>query len=238
MLDVGSDTDGCLITQIFRLYQPVEVIGINLLAPRWEIAPGCRLEPGDICKTTYADDYFDLIVSSSAFEHIHNFDVALAEMYRILKPGGYLFSHFGPIWSTSYGHHLWVTHNGKLYNYWNVILPPYCHLLMTRQRLADELAKAHPPEIRHLICEYVFSSPERNQLFYEDYEAIIKKSAFEVIVFKGYDAWELREKYDVSITPETFRLLREKYPERRQFGYDGITVLVAKPEKAVSGGAV
>jgi hypothetical protein len=57
-------------------------------------------------------------------------------------------------------------------------------------------------------------------------------------VVNGYDHWELREKYDRSITPETFRLLREKYPERRHFGYDGITVLLAKPEKAVSSGAV
>jgi hypothetical protein len=41
--------------------------------------------------------------------------------------------------SGSYGHHLWVTHGGRLYNYWNVILPPYCHLLLAKEEIESLL---------------------------------------------------------------------------------------------------
>src|SRR5262249_46164480 len=230
ILEVGCDLSGQFVTQLFRLYQPVEMVGLNPQASNVDIAPGCRIETGDIRETSYPDGYFDVIVSSSAFEHIQTFEVAVEEMYRILRPGGYLFSHFGPIWSGTYGHHVTLTYQGTLYNYWNLILPPYCHLLMTPEQVADSLARTHPPDFCRLVAEYVFTSEDQNRLFYEDYEAIITKSAFKVLLFKGYDHWELSERYNVSVTPETFRLLQRKYPGRRHFAYDGITLLLAKPK--------
>ena len=131
ILDVGCDLDGKLITEIQEKYQPAEVIGMNLAAEKRELSQHCRMEPGDIRQTHYSDNYFDVIVSASAFEHVHRFDLAMREMYRILKPGGFLYAGFGPIWSTCYGHHMWFIHQDQLINYWNVILPAYCHLLMT-----------------------------------------------------------------------------------------------------------
>jgi SAM-dependent methyltransferase len=138
--EVGCDVTGKFVQQIARLYGPDQVVGINPRVKSQEFSPNCRIEAGDIRSSHYRNDYFDVILSSSAFEHIQNFDVALAEMYRILKPGGYLFSHFGPIWSASYGHHLWLTHNDELYNYWNVVLPPHCHVLLTHEQSAGLLS--------------------------------------------------------------------------------------------------
>lgn len=38
---------------------------------------------------TYKDDFFDLVLTSETLEHIPNISKAVAEIYRVLKPGGY-----------------------------------------------------------------------------------------------------------------------------------------------------
>jgi ubiquinone/menaquinone biosynthesis C-methylase UbiE len=226
ILDVGCDLEGKLITEIRNKYRPLEVVGINLAAENRELFPNCRMETGDIRGTQYSDGYFDIIVSASAFEHIHNFELAVREMHRILKPAGFIYAGFGPIWSTCYGHHMWFLHQGQLYNYWNVILPAFCHLLMTPDELFEYCRKAYNQELSEMIVSYVFHSPHQNHLFYEDYEQIIGNSRFDVLFFKGYDHRELRALY--TITSQTIDNLRHKYPRNRHFLYDGIMMLLRK----------
>ena len=51
-----------------------------------EIVDGKRNE--DICRLTYPDGAFDLVLSSDTLEHVHDFRVALAETRRVLRRGG------------------------------------------------------------------------------------------------------------------------------------------------------
>jgi Methyltransferase domain len=51
-----------------------------------EVIDGSRNE--DICRLTYPDAAFDLLLSSDTLEHVHNFQTALAETRRVLRPGG------------------------------------------------------------------------------------------------------------------------------------------------------
>jgi SAM-dependent methyltransferase len=51
-----------------------------------EIIGGARNE--DICRLTYADESFDLVLSSDTLEHVPNFREALRETRRVLRPGG------------------------------------------------------------------------------------------------------------------------------------------------------
>ena len=44
----------------------------------------------DLTQMPFADDWFDYITSISVIEHIPQFERAIAEMYRCLKPGGKL----------------------------------------------------------------------------------------------------------------------------------------------------
>ena len=63
---------------------------------------------GDItARTEFEDEQFDSVLTLSLFEHLHDLDAALCEIKRTIKPGGYLFAHFGPAWSSPYGHHLY-----------------------------------------------------------------------------------------------------------------------------------
>lgn len=228
VFEAGCDVNGALIKTIVTDYSAQESVGINLVSPNKQILDNCYIKNGDLRNIDLPDNYFDIIVSSSVFEHVKDLDIALEEMFRILKPGGYLYSHFGPIWSTSYGHHLWFDYEQKTYTYHNVILPPYCHLLMTKNEVLDFCKEKYDEKLSEKIVEYVFESPEQNQLFFEDYEKIIKESKFKTLFFKGYDYAYLANKYITRDFPNYSEKLVEKFSENRKFMYDGITLLLKK----------
>jgi ubiquinone/menaquinone biosynthesis C-methylase UbiE len=47
-----------------------------------------RLQQGSVYDLPYEGGYFDLIVTFSVFEHLHEYERALTEIYRVLTPGG------------------------------------------------------------------------------------------------------------------------------------------------------
>ncbi|HBS47676.1 TPA: hypothetical protein DEO28_04930 [Candidatus Dependentiae bacterium] len=49
-----------------------------------------ELVKGNILKTNYLDNKFDLVVGISVFEHINDLQTAICEIHRILKPKGEL----------------------------------------------------------------------------------------------------------------------------------------------------
>lgn len=66
------------------------------------------------------DNSVDIIGSDAVFEHINQFELALKELYRVLKPTGLLYATFGPLWHTWNGDHISGTLNLK--NGYNHIL--------------------------------------------------------------------------------------------------------------------
>lgn len=233
VLDVGCDPTGDMVSFIAEQYQPREVIGLNPVCQERVINAKARLVRGDIRKTDFETDYFDSLISVSAFEHIHDFGVALQEMYRILKPGGYLYSQFGPIWSTSYGHHLWLNHCNDVYTYWNTPLSPFCHLLKDHDEIvAEALELGHSSDACQAIADFVLNSSDQNQLMFEDYRVYVESSSFEICFFKGYDYPELNRSYNGRCTPLMLEELRQKFPAAENLLYDGITLLLRKPPSA------
>jgi SAM-dependent methyltransferase len=63
---------------VFSDYQGPQHLG--------EVIDGSRNE--DICRLTYSDAAFDLVLSSDTLEHVSDFRAALAETRRVLRPGG------------------------------------------------------------------------------------------------------------------------------------------------------
>jgi ubiquinone/menaquinone biosynthesis C-methylase UbiE len=53
----------------------------------------------------YRDNFFDFVCSFNAFEHIPNPEIALSEIARVLKPSGYIYLNFDPIWTADTGSH-------------------------------------------------------------------------------------------------------------------------------------
>lgn len=61
--------------------------------------PNLRVVADDITKSQLEKDQFDLILCSEVIEHIHQWQKALAEMYRLTRPGGTLLISTPQPWS-------------------------------------------------------------------------------------------------------------------------------------------
>ena len=116
------------------------------------------------------DASVDAVFSCNAFQFI---DVAatLAQVRRVLRPGGTLYAHFGPIWSAADGHQLeYVTYAGRPLTFWDdTLLPPWAHLAYPPEELRALLRSGLPHELADLLVWHVYDSPTINRLFFEDY---------------------------------------------------------------------
>lgn len=226
ILDVGTDFQGAFVREISVNFPLKSIEGIGFDVQETNISPNVRLSIKDIRQTDFPDKHFDLVISRSAFEHIQELPKALDEIRRILKPGGIMWTRFGPIWSCSYGHHLWINHKGKDYTYWNLILPPYCHLLMLPQELFGLISPKYGEALGQKIISWIYDSDGQNRLFYEDYEEIFEKCGMEILIMSGTDNPKLENIYGVSVEPSIFQRLRNKYPRYKNFyGKDIFAVL-------------
>ncbi len=99
-------------------------------------------------------------------------------MHQSLKQGGYLFTLFGPIWSSDVGHHLSIpTPNGDLH-FFDGILAPWEHLTSTREAIYAKLAASHGEEAALRAVTYIYDYSDLNRLFEQDYLGIVKSSGF------------------------------------------------------------
>jgi SAM-dependent methyltransferase len=93
VLDIGTGT-GLQLRAIHQFYPAVELFGIDLSAAAVhaasraiaELSPDLRV--GSIEKTTYPDNFFDVVTCHSSLSYWDRPLACLNEIYRILKPGG------------------------------------------------------------------------------------------------------------------------------------------------------
>lgn len=103
VLDIGCGT-GMAAEKLLKRYPRAEVIGLDFAEPmlrhtrkrgRWLRRPRCVC--GDLDRLPLASQSVDLIFSSSTMQWSQDPAGAIAQMHRILRPGGLLmFSSFGP----------------------------------------------------------------------------------------------------------------------------------------------
>lgn len=83
---------------------------------------------GDAGSLPFRSGMFDLVVANDAMEHFPDPETALAEIVRVVRPGGVIYLFFTP-WGSPLGSHL--------YDY---IRTPWCHLIFTEWLLREVLA--------------------------------------------------------------------------------------------------
>lgn len=91
----------------------------------------------DAAKMRFPDNSFDTVIMNDAMEHVAKPDEVLAEVYRVLKPGGKLYVNFPP-YNHPYGAHLS-----------DVIGIPWVHLFFSDKTLIKaykELVRGLPDE--------------------------------------------------------------------------------------------
>lgn len=50
---------------------------------------GRNMSCQDLEKLTFSDGFFDIVITQDVLEHVRHFDLAIREIYRVLKPGGF-----------------------------------------------------------------------------------------------------------------------------------------------------
>lgn len=103
VLDLGAGT-GIAAQAIKRRYRAASVTAADIAAPMLAVARGrsrfwrrIRCVEADARRLPFDDASFDLVFSNLMLQWLLPPDVALAEMHRVLRPGGLLLlSSFGP----------------------------------------------------------------------------------------------------------------------------------------------
>ena len=159
--------------------------------------------------------HFDAVLSIASFEHILNMTDALSSIRRLLKPGGTLFSNFGPIWSCRVGHHIWV--DDELNFTVEDATPPFAHLLYSRDELRTILTERFGVKRAMEAVVQMFDRDFINRFFYEDYESFVDKAGFSEV--------ETSSSYEEDVDPALRARLEALYPGRGHFGTYNIKIL-------------
>ena len=229
VLEVGSDR-GLRVLEALRSAGAREAWGINPAADFWSPGETQRvashgqvvLHRADAVALPFADASIDHVFSIATFEHISDLAAALAELHRVLVPGGLLYSHFGPIWSAGKGHHVVVEVDGERAWHGDPRLnpiPDYAHLLLGREQLAEGLRGRCSEALRRPIADFVYSDPYLNRLLHYQYRQLVAASPFEVLLMDGErDA----------IAPQLAALLKAAHPQEEHFEVTNIELLLRK----------
>lgn len=92
LLDVGCATGGLLREARNRGWQVAGVEPAQPLADLATRAYGLKVHGGSLEKARFPNASFDVVVMVHVIEHLYHPSRTVAEVFRILKPGGYLYS--------------------------------------------------------------------------------------------------------------------------------------------------
>ncbi|NQT32905.1 MAG: class I SAM-dependent methyltransferase [Candidatus Omnitrophica bacterium] len=181
LLDIGASPHGYAMER--ALEQNVNLyIGIGLDIAMQEYVLGKRDNVGmllnmDATSLKFPDAIFDVVFSISVFEHVSDVSSVLAEMYRVLKPGGCALISFEPVWNCSYGHHL---HH---FPSCSGLIPPWAHLTWApekmREHLFDRWPKDAPLSVEEAVA-WIYFGNSINRVNIREFEELIDKSPLKV----------------------------------------------------------
>lgn len=127
----------------------------------------------------YAPVQFDIIVSKDSFEHILDLDRMLQEMYKRLKPGGRIYTGFGPLYPSPYGDHDRRQVSFARWGAWGKLLArlPWAHLWTEQQIIAmhRRTQENSVTSMRDLGL---------NQLAASDYRRAFARSGFQIVNYQ------------------------------------------------------
>jgi SAM-dependent methyltransferase len=91
---------------------------------------GVDLRVMDASDLKFENDCFDVVFSYDSFEHFSDPAGVLSEIYRVLRPGGYIYLEFGPLFMSPMGLHAY-----------RQITVPYSQHLFSEQTLINFLVE-------------------------------------------------------------------------------------------------
>ena len=222
ILDIG----GKLTEESIELLTCKKWVSIDLNNSDKIIQGRYEEKKGDARLLCFEDEEFDFIFACNSFEHIQNLEIALSEMYRVLKKGGILYSNFGPIWSAPDGHHLDIVIGDVDYSFWkSKTLNLFEHLYLSEKELQLKLEQSYEKETVSKIIKSVFYS-NWNRYSFEDYIRIFVMSNFiiEDIMTNNFIDYS----YDKSYYVSKLENLEEGYSCKKNIRCRDIEVILRK----------
>lgn len=128
ILDVGCGP-GTITTDLADRVKPGEVIGIDAAEAVISRAtalltdgttPNCRFAVGDVYALDFPDNRFDIVHAHQVLQHLKDPVAALAEMYRVTRPGGII-----AVRDVDYGGMVWWPPDPMLTR-WNELYHAIC----------------------------------------------------------------------------------------------------------------
>lgn len=215
---------GCAVLEVGGRLD-AEVVKATGASDWWSVDPrNPPLRPEGVLQTICGvaseiplpDESADHVFSSNAFQHIHDLPESLAELSRVLRPGGYLYANFGPIWSGPDGSHIEdLVIDQQRYDFWShALLPSWSHLVFDEDELLVLLSAVHRRAVAVAICAYVFHSSWINRLSYREYQRILEQSPLALVSLGGssevdYDYCPPQINHPLAKRLESDRLPRE-----------------------------
>ena len=189
-----------------------------------QVAAGYEIRAADARAIPWPEASFDLAFSSCAFEHIHELPRALAEIRRVLRPGGVLVTTFAPIWSSAVGHHLWgKLDDGRRVHFLDPIVPHFGHLLLEEPELEWFLAHSVGAGAARRFTEMIFRNGHVNRLFEAEYRAAFAAAGFDDARLCEQGPWQPCH----VPTPALLAELEARHPDLGGFdspGFEGVLV--------------
>lgn len=231
ILEIGSDVDALVMQELLK-YHAASLTGINpdTRLNQKKIRSKYTLENLDVRDMHFNDSVFDAVLSIATFEHIIDLEKALHEIYRVLKPGGIVYSIFGPIWSSCVGHHVYAVVDDEEARFWKPgknPLPDFSHLYMSEEEMRSFLLTTQTEKLTDAVIEWVYHEDEINRLFYNDYVNILEKSPFNVLGFEDY--------WTRPVKDEDFNMLVNAFGPDNHYNCCGIEVILKKPDSTGRG---
>jgi SAM-dependent methyltransferase len=123
------------------------------------------------------DDVADLGVSIDSFEHIPEPESALRELVRCVKPGGYVYLQFDPIWTADTGSH-----------FSQYVAEPWGHLIYDTALFVEKMRTAGAREYE--ISSFVFGINRKRVAYYRAVlQAGVRDGLFTVVHQTSPEQW-------------------------------------------------
>jgi len=176
-LEIGCGR-GEIAREIVSRVPSVRIHGIdsdlcNMADTRSEEGDSITISVMDVQHLNFQDNQFDACYSLNTFEHIGNIHQAYSEIFRVLKPGGYVLADFGPIWTSYRGHH---------FRHWepefHTLIEPWAHLYFSRYKMREMIKIKKGQLIAEEGLQYIFESDYLNRIPLSDHEMAVQQSGF------------------------------------------------------------